>query len=154
VAAVLSAVPGKLTGKSRAVELFAGCGTISFPLAARLRVQAFEGDAAAAASVRRAQAGSRVEMTQRDLVRQPVSAKELSGAAMVVLDPPYAGAPMQMEAIAASGVPRVVYVSCNPGALGRDAAVLRKAGYGLGAVTAIDQFLWSAQVECVVVFGK
>ena len=154
VAAVLAALPGRLTGRSRAVELYAGCGTIGFPLAAHLRVQAYEGDAASAACVRRAQSGSRLEMTQRDLARQPLSAKEMAGAAMVVLDPPYGGAAAQIGAIAASGVARVVYVSCNPGALVRDAAVLRQAGYGLMQATPIDQFLWSAQVECVAVFSR
>ena len=152
VAAVLDAVPGKLTGRSRAVELYAGCGTISFPLAGRLRVQAFEGQAQAAACVRRAQTGTRVEMTQRDLARQPLQPKELAGAAMVVLDPPYAGSAGQMQLIAASAVRRVVYVSCNPQALGREAAMLARAGYRLVKATPIDQFLWSAQIECVAVF--
>ena len=154
VAAVLAGLPKKLTGKSRAIELFAGCGTISFPLAAHLRVLAYEGDAAAAANVRRAQAGSRVDMTPRDLARQPLSARELSGAALIVLDPPYAGAGPQMPAIAASGVKQVVYVSCNPGALTKDAALLVNAGYTLQAATPIDQFRWSAQVECVAVFSQ
>jgi 23S rRNA (uracil1939-C5)-methyltransferase len=154
VASVLAGLPKKLTGKSRAIELFAGCGTISFPLAAHLRVLAYEGEIAAASAVRRAQAGTRVEMTQRDLARQPLSAKELSAAAVVVLDPPYGGAAAQMPAIAASGVKQVIYVSCNPGALTKDAAVLLNAGYALVAATPIDQFLWSAQVECVATFSK
>jgi 23S rRNA (uracil1939-C5)-methyltransferase len=154
VAAVLAGLPEKLTGKSRAIELFAGVGTLSFPLAAHLRVLAYEGDAPAAAAVRRAQAGSRVEMTQRDLARQPVSVKEFSGAALIVLDPPYTGAAAQMPAIAASGVGRVIYVSCNPGALAKDAEALRRHGYMLKQATPIDQFLWSAQVESVCVFLK
>ncbi len=154
VAAVLDALPARLTGRSRAVELYAGSGTISFPLSQHLRVQAFEGDAAAAAAVRRAQAGTRVEMTLRDLARQPLSAKEMAGAALVVLDPPYSGSALQVPQIAASQVPRVAYVSCNPGALARDAAVLRAAGYGLVSAVPIDQFLWSAQVECVAVFAR
>jgi 23S rRNA (uracil1939-C5)-methyltransferase len=154
VAAVLASLPKRLTGKSRAIELFAGCGTISFSVASHLRVLAFEGDAGAAACVRRAQAGSHVEMTTRDLVRQPLSAKELGAAVVVILDPPYAGASLQMPPIAAAGVPRVIYVSCNPGALARDAGVLRQAGYRLIGATPIDQFLWSAQVECVAVFDR
>ena len=154
VAATLAALPARLTGRARAVELYAGCGTISFPLASHLRVQAYEGDAPAAAAVRRAQSGTRVEMTHRDLARQPLSAKEMSGAAMIVLDPPYAGAPAQMAQIASSSVPVVAYVSCNPGALARDTAVLGQAGYRLVAATPVDQFLWSAQVECVAVFQK
>ncbi len=154
VQAVLDGLPQHLTGRSRAIELFAGCGTISFPVARHLRVLAYEGDPAAAVAVRRAQSGSRVEMTQRDLARQPLSAKELSGAAVVILDPPYGGAAAQLPLIAASGVGRVIYVSCNPGALARDAAVLAQAGYRLLQATPIDQFLWSAQVECVAVFEK
>ena len=151
---VVSGLPPRLTGRSRAVELYAGCGTISFPLATHLRVQAFEGDPLAASAVRRAQSGTRVEMTERDLVRQPLSAKELGGAAVIVLDPPYAGAAMQMPEIAASSVARVIYVSCNPSALSRDAAVLLQAGYRLISATVIDQFLWSAQVECVGIFDS
>jgi 23S rRNA (uracil1939-C5)-methyltransferase len=46
----------------------------------------------------------------------------------------------------------VVYVSCDPVSLGRDAAVLREAGYALEKVTPIDQFLWSARLEAVAVF--
>jgi len=93
-------------------------------------------------------------MIQRDLARQPLSAKELSSAALVVLDPPYGGAAAQMPAIAASGVKQVIYVSCNPGALTKDAAILVNAGYTLMQATPIDQFLWSAQVECVAVFVR
>ncbi len=154
VAAILAALPTRLTGRSRAIELYAGCGTISFPLAEHIRVQAYEGDEAAAASIRRAQSGTRVEVTHRDLARQPLSAKEMSGAAMLVLDPPYAGAAAQIAQIASSAVPVVAYVSCNPGALARDGAVLAASGYRLVAATPIDQFLWSAQVECVAVFAK
>ena len=154
VAAVLAGLPSRLTGRSRAVELYAGCGTISFPVAAQLRVQAFEGDADAAAALRRAQSGTRVEAIHRDLARQPLSAKELSGAAVVILDPPYAGAAMQMPQIAASDVKRVIYVSCNPAVLARDALPLVQAGFSIVQATPIDQFLWSAQVECVAVFDR
>ncbi len=152
VAAILAGLPEKLTQKSRAIELYAGCGTISFALAHHLRVVAYEGDAASAAAIRRAMSGSRVEITTRDLVRQPLAARDLSGAAAIVLDPPYAGASLQMPAIAASGVPRVIVVSCNPHALAKDAVPLYTAGYRLHAATPIDQFLWSAHVESVSVF--
>jgi 23S rRNA (uracil1939-C5)-methyltransferase len=153
VAAVLDGLPAKLTQKSRAIELYAGCGTISFALADHMRVIAYEGDATSAAAIRRALSGSRVEISTRDLVRQPLTVKELSGAAAIVLNPPYAGASLQMPAIAASGVPRVIMVSCNPKTLGRDAAVLHTEGYTLHAATPIDQFLWSAHVESVCVFS-
>ncbi len=95
-----------------------------------------------------------MEAVLRDLARQPLTAKELPGAAAIVLDPPFAGAAAQMPGIAASGVERVIYVSCNPAALARDARALHGAGYQVLAATPVDQFLWSSQVESVVVFGR
>jgi 23S rRNA (uracil1939-C5)-methyltransferase len=152
VDAVLAGLPAKLTAKSRIIELFAGIGTLSFPLAARARVQAFEGDRAAAEVLRRAAGGTRVEAVQRDLTRQPLQVKEFAGAAAVVLDPPFAGAGPQMVTLAAAKVPVIIMVSCNPVALSREAAMLRAAGYSLQSATPIDQFLWSAQLETVCVF--
>ena len=150
--AVLSGLPEKLSAKSRIVELYAGSGTLTFALAQRARVLAVEGDAAAHAALRRAGSGGRITTMQRDLTRQPLSAKELKGASAVVLDPPHAGAAAQVGEIAAASVPVVIYVSCNPGALARDARVLLQAGYRLARATPIDQFLWSARLESVSVF--
>jgi 23S rRNA (uracil1939-C5)-methyltransferase len=158
IAAVLAGLPRKLTGRARIAELYAGCGTLSFALAQRAPVTAWEGDLSAVAALRQAvnQGGlsGRTEPVHRDLARQPVSAKELGAFAAVVLDPPHAGAQGQIGQIAASGIKAVIYVSCNPAALGRDARSLHAAGYHLDAVTAIDQFLWSARVESVVVFRR
>ena len=153
IAAVLAGVP-PLVPRARIVELFAGCGTLTFALIERARVVAYEGDPAAFAALRRAGAGRRVEAIQRDLARQPLTPKDLAGAAAIVLDPPYTGAGPQMAAIAGSGVPRVIYVSCNPGALAQDAKLLQQAGYGVLQATPVDQFLWSAAVESVVVFER
>ena len=73
---------------------------------------------------------------------------------MLVLDPPWAGAAPSMPAVAASGVKRIAYVSCNPAALARDESVLLRAGYRRSATTAVDQFLWSARVEVVAVYDR
>jgi 23S rRNA (uracil1939-C5)-methyltransferase len=157
VAAVLAGLPAKLPPRARVAELYAGSGTFTFALAARARVVAFESDAAALRSLRdaanRAGLAGRIEATQRDLVRQPLSAKELSGYAAVVLDPPHAGAAAQMPAIAQAKAPCVIYVGCNPATLSRDAAVLKAAGYGVLSALPVDQFLWSARLESVVVFA-
>ena len=158
VAAVLRGMATKITSKTRVADLYAGCGTLTFALAGVVRVAAFEGEAATLAALRQAinQGGlaGRVEASQRDLARQPLSAKQVAGFAAVVLDPPHGGAAAQIGQIAASGVATVVYVSCNPATLSRDAEVLRVAGYRLEAVTAIDQFLWSARLESVSVFRR
>jgi 23S rRNA (uracil1939-C5)-methyltransferase len=96
IAAVLDAVPAK----GRIVELFAGCGSITFALAQRARVTAWEGDPASVSALRSAanHAGlsGRIAVTQRDLARQPLQAKELAGFTAVVLDPPLAGAAAQI----------------------------------------------------------
>ena len=153
-AAVLAGLPDKFVGKARIVELFAGCGTLTFALAERARVVAYEGDRGAYEALRKAMAGRRIEAVQRDLARQPLNVKELAGAAAIVLDPPFPGALAQMPGIAGSGAARIIYVSCNPGALARDAKALHQAGYQVLTATPVDQFLWSAQVESVVVFGR
>jgi len=153
-AAVLAGLPAALPRKARIVELFAGCGTLTFALAERARVVAYEGDPAAHDTIRRAIAGRRIEAILRDLARQPLTAKDLAGAAAIVLDPPFGGALAQLPAVAASGVPRVIYVSCNPAALSRDARMLSQAGYAIAAATPIDQFLWSSNVESVTVFTR
>jgi 23S rRNA (uracil1939-C5)-methyltransferase len=156
IAAVLDGLPAKLPARARALELFAGCGTISFALAQRIRVMAIEGDEALVTACHNAinHTGlmGKIEIRRRDLARQPFLANELSGFAVVVLDPPHAGAAMQMPYIAQARVPTVIYVSCDPVSLGRDAQVLHGAGYRLEKVTPIDQFLWSARLEAVAVF--
>jgi 23S rRNA (uracil1939-C5)-methyltransferase len=156
VAAVLAGLPRKMGARPRLADLYAGIGTLSFPLAARGVVDAFEGDAPAAqALIAGAHAGqTRVLPQRRDLVRQPLLPMELKNYAAVVLDPPFNGAAEQVAQIARSKLPRVVYVSCNPVALARDAAVLREAGFRMEAATPVDQFLWSPHLESVVAFGR
>ncbi len=152
-AAVLAFLPERMSAWARVAELFAGCGTLTFALSERARVVAYEGDAAAHAALRQAVAGRRVEAVRRDLARQPLTAKELADAAAIVLDPPFTGALAQMPGIAASGA-RVIYVSCNPAALARDARLLHAAGYAATAAVPVDQFLWSAAVESVILFER
>ena len=157
VAAATASLP-KLTAKSRIADLYAGCGTLSFALAKYAGVDAFEGDsnvvAALRAAANRAGLAGRVTASLRNLTRQPLSAKELGAYAAVVLDPPFAGAPVQVREIASSALKRVIYVSCNPVALAREVGALREAGFRLLAATPIDQFRWSARLESVVVLAR
>ena len=148
VDAVLRLLPERIKGPI--VELYAGSGSLTHAIATRGRVIAFEGDAASVAALRGA-GNARVTATMRDLARQPLAATDLRGVGAVVLDPPFSGAAPQMPALAASGLP-IVYVSCNPGALTRDSRTLLAAGYRLHGAEAVDQFLWSSQVETIAAF--
>ena len=157
IAAVMAGLPARMSPRARVADLYAGIGTLSFPLAQHVLVQAYEGDAASAEALRQAaHTGqvSRLLAERRDLVRQPLLPAELKHFAAVVLDPPFAGAAEQVAQIARSTLARVIYVSCSPAALGRDAAVLRGAGFDVLAATPVDQFLWSPHLESVVVFGR
>ncbi|MDR1823838.1 MAG: hypothetical protein LBR27_00625 [Bifidobacteriaceae bacterium] len=74
---------------------------------------------------------------------------------MVVLDPPRKGAGRAvMEALGAAGPKRMVYVACEPSALGRDIGLARAAGYRLSGLRAFDLFPGTHHVECVAVLDK
>ncbi len=157
VAAVMAALAGLRDG-ARVADLYAGCGTLTFPLAARFRMLAAEGDAAAVAALGKGANGAglsgRVVAEARDLVMRPLQPAEQKGLDAVVLDPPREGAAAQVALLAAGPVKRIVYVSCNPNALARDAKILHEAGFALDSAVPVDQFLWSAHLECVASFSR
>ena len=68
----------------------------------------------------------------------------------VVLDPPRKGAEASaLEAVARANPERIVYVSCNPATLARDAKLLAEKGYTLREAVPVDMFPWTAHVETV-----
>jgi 23S rRNA (uracil1939-C5)-methyltransferase len=154
-AALLSAVQEIVGEARRVVDLFAGCGTFSLPLAQHAEVHALEGEAAMMAALDRgwrgAQGLKKVSTETRDLFRNPVMAEDLRYDAAVI-DPPRAGAQAQTAELAASSVARIAFVSCNPVTFARDAKLLVDAGYRLDWVQVVDQFRWSSHVELVGAF--
>lgn len=144
-------------GKAKRVaDLYAGLGTFTFPLAAR--VQAFEGNDAARAALdaaaRKAKRAGKIAAETRDLDRRPLTPPELEEFDALVFDPPREGAQIQAKNLARGRVPVVVGVSCNPVSFARDAKLLVDGGYTLTKVTPIDQFPWTGHLELVGVFAK
>lgn len=142
-------------GSARLVaDLFAGLGT--FALALDGRVLAAEGarDAVLALKSAAARAGRTVFVDHRDLFRRPLDRAELDRFEAVVLDPPRAGAKEQVGQLAASAVPRVAYVSCNPATFARDAKTLADGGYRLDWILPVGQFRWSTHVELAAAFSR
>jgi len=139
-------------------DLFCGVGPFALRLAERARVTAADNNADAITALRHAAAGTRglkpVATQVRDLFRSPLVPAELKQFDAVVFDPPRQGAEAQARELAASIVPTVVAVSCNPTTFARDARILVDGGYRLVRVTPVDQFLYSAHVEVVACFKK
>ncbi|MEO9221968.1 MAG: class I SAM-dependent RNA methyltransferase, partial [Mycobacteriaceae bacterium] len=72
---------------------------------------------------------------------------------VIVLDPPRSGAGRRVvEAIAAAAPRRVVYVACDPAALGRDVALFAGLGYAMSGLRAFDAFPMTHHVECIALF--
>jgi len=153
-AALVAAVREAAGGASIVADLFAGLGT--FALALEGRVYCAEGarDAALALSAAAKRAGRPVFVEHRDLFRRPLDAAELARFAAVVLDPPRAGAREQAALLAASSVPRIACVSCNPATFARDAKLLVEGGYRLAWIRPVGQFRWSTHVELAACFQR
>lgn len=157
-AAMAAKVLSHLDSCRSVADLFSGFGTFSLRLARHSAVHAVESDAAALAALDRTVRTERglrpVTSERRDLYRRPLTAKELKRFDGIVFDPPRAGAEAQSRELAASAVPRIAAVSCNPATLARDARLLIDGGYSLVSVVPIDQFLWSHHVEAVALFER
>jgi 23S rRNA (uracil1939-C5)-methyltransferase len=149
-AALVAAVREGAGGATKTADLFAGLGT--FALALPGQVYAAEASRDAVLALKRA--GPGISAEHRDLYRRPLDAAELANFEAVVLDPPRAGAVEQVAALAASQVPRIAYVSCNPATFARDARMLVDGGYALNWVRPVGQFRWSTHVELAAVFSR
>ena len=84
--------------------------------------------------------------------------KNLSAAGqpdVVLVDPPRNGlAPKVVDSVAEFGPKRIVYVSCNPTSLARDASLFAKLGYTLKYVQPVDQFPQTYHIENVALLVK
>ncbi|PRY66034.1 23S rRNA m(5)U-1939 methyltransferase [Vreelandella songnenensis] len=142
----------------RIMDLYAGMGNFSLPLAASgARVHAAEGSAAMVSRIADNAARNGVEVTaqQADLsAAETVKAllKAQAGLDALVLDPPRNGAEAVCQALGRHKVPRVAYVSCDPATLARDAAHLVHAGYRIKQVAVADMFLHTAHMETLMLF--
>ena len=155
-AALLADVATITRGARKIVDLFAGCGTFTLPLAQDAEVHAVEGSAGMIAALdagwRMSRGLKRVTSEARDLFRRPLLPDELFGFGAAVIDPPRAGAEAQASALARAALPVIAYVSCNPVTFARDARQLCDRGYRIGPVRVVDQFRWSSHVELVAGF--
>jgi 23S rRNA (uracil1939-C5)-methyltransferase len=153
-AALIAAVQAIIGDAREVADLFAGLGTFSLTVACKVHAVEAARDVILSLQGAANLAKRLISTEHRDLYRRPLTPAELNRFDAVILDPPRAGAQEQMVAIAASSVPRLAYVSCNPATFARDAKVLIEGGYHLESIQPVGQFRWSTHVELAAAFTR
>ena len=152
---------GDLSG-ARVLDLYSGAGLFTVPLADAVggggRVVSVESDARAVRDARRnVHDRTNVDLFAGDVARVLMGTDDVAGrgADVVVLDPPRAGAGRRVvDAVVGLAPERVVYVACDPAALGRDVGLFAAAGYALTDVEGYDLFPMTHHVEAVAVLTR
>lgn len=151
VDAVLAAMQPDAT--DTVLEAFCGLGNFTLPLASAVaQVTALELSETMLARARRAQGGSAVQWQACNLDRLAPQAVHWPPVKKILLDPPRDGAQAFCRAVPLDQVERIVYVSCNPSTLARDAAILVDRGFALESVQLVDMFPQTAHIEALAVF--
>lgn len=144
----------------RVLELFCGLGNFTLPLAQNAaEVVAVEGDAGLVTRARENANCNGIDNATfytanlfESLTNEPWLKQSFN---KVLLDPPRTGAVEVLEYLPKLGVQQILYISCNPGTLGRDAGELvHKHGYKLKAAGVMDMFPHTAHVESIALFEK
>lgn len=140
----------------RVLDLFCGVGNFSLPLAQTgALVTGIEGSAEMverAASNARLNQLEQAHFFQADLSNCQQAAWLSTEYQAALLDPPRDGAAHITAMLAQKRVQRILYVSCNPATLARDAGILSAAGYRLAQVGIMDMFPQTAHVEAMALF--
>jgi len=149
-----------LSPDDRVLDLFCGLGNFTLPLARRAgEVIGVEGEAALVARSREnavANGIGNVEFVAADLFADHRDAPWAKRACdKLLLDPPRSGAAAVLDYLPRKGTDRVVYVSCHPGSLARDAGTLvERHGLTLEAAGVMDMFPHTAHVESIALFVR
>jgi len=144
----------------RVLDLYCGIGNFSLPLARRsATVLGVEGESMlVSAAAANADLNKVVNASFRQADLSAIDGSEgwlKEGWDLVLLDPARSGAAEIVKHIGVIGARRIVYVSCHPGTLARDAgALVNEHGYTCGAAGIIDMFPHTAHVESIAVFNK
>jgi 23S rRNA (uracil1939-C5)-methyltransferase len=146
------------TGSHRVLDLFCGLGNFTLPLARHAgEVVGIEGDAGLVARARHnaiANGLANAVFHVADLVARQTEAPWAGlSYERILLDPPRSGAAGALDIVGNLRPGRVVYVSCHPGSLARDAArLVGDFGYRLLAAGVMDMFPHTAHVESIALF--
>ena len=151
----------EVSAEDRILDLFCGLGNFTLPLAKRVtEVVGVEGDESLVRHARDNAAKNtlanatfeQADLTKTELKDYPWAK---AGFNKILLDPPRSGAFEVLHQLAALGAERLVYVSCNPATLARDAGELvNNHGYTLVSTGVMDMFPHTTHVESIALFVK
>ena len=136
------------------LDLFAGTGLFGLALAAtgRAPITMVEGDPVSGRDLAANAAASGVDVSVEQLSVESYLARPRTGISTWVVDPPRTGLSEAVREAALRDRPaRIVYVSCDPATLARDARALVQGGYQVRSLTGLDMFPSTAHVEAVCV---
>ncbi len=150
----------ELEAGHRVMDLFCGLGNFTLPLARYAGyVVGVEGEAGLVQRARDNAAANGIENAEFhavDLGEDPTDQDWMKqNYDRILLDPPRSGAEEMVKHIGQLGAERIVYVSCHPGSLARDAGVLvNTLGYSLKAAGVMDMFPHTTHVESMALFVR
>ena len=159
-----------LTGSERVLDVYAGTGTFTLPIAKRAAeaIGIESSDTAVRDAERNAARngitnagfwkGEALEVMRDRLglgERAPAQPPERQDFHAVLVDPPRAGLHAGvLNSMVRLGAPRVVYISCNPGTLGRDLGLLCESRYAIDWIQPVDMFPHTPHIECVTALRR
>jgi 23S rRNA (uracil1939-C5)-methyltransferase len=142
---------------SRVLELYSGVGALTCYLAEAGSITAAEEWESAANLMEKNLRHNGIHNAKviKGKAEELLSASDIGPYDLVVLDPPRGGCDRAvLERIMELNIDRVLYVSCNPATLARDAKILKEGGYALKSVRAFDMFPQTVHVETAVLMER
>jgi 23S rRNA (uracil1939-C5)-methyltransferase len=154
---LVEAVIGAIPIDGSVLDLYAGVGLFSVCLAAsgRKRLTAVEGDRTSGKDLKRNAGAYAGDLQVAVASVEDYLRRRNARATTILVDPPRTGMSREaMQSIVHARAERIVYVSCDPATMARDARRLLDGGYELKSLEAFDLFPNTPHVESLGVFGR
>ncbi len=157
----LAAKEAELDGTQRVADLYCGTGTIGLSVSDKAKklvgIEIVQSAVECAKQNAKYNGIDNAEFYCADAGNAQNILTAMGGARpdVVIIDPPRKGSTKELvECLSSLGVPKIVYVSCDPTTLARDCAWFKEAGYKIGSVQPVDMFPRTGHVESVVCLSR